>query len=492
MVKFKSLFVKIFNNHKGLLTTMLISLFILGSCANPSGVGLDVSEDMEIPVLMTDTISVEAYTVLDDSAFSSGSSVYALGLYKTENIGETRADLALALEPSSEFRLINPNAIVDSVVLVLPIGPEYFGDTVGTQFSFEVRQLNEVYNANAPSNKVWDVKDPIIGEKTVSRFAYKLTDSITIRKHVNGKDSTMKVPSQLRIPLSGEFFKTLLPTTLDSASISTSTSFANHVKGLYLSVKGDDLGGNGGIGTILPASSVSGVEIVFRQSKNNTVDDVEIDTIRNFYPINPSNSNTASANGLVSSISHQYKSEITEQLANSGDQYEKTHVVAPAGLRTRIVFPYLQNLKNKNILINKAELIFYADTENGGPYAPRLTLYREDVASRRQNIPDGSSLNSYGYPNDSRSLSYLQFGGWFQRDKSRYSFVITSYLQDVLNGRINGQELFVAPVSIFEQYVPVTPAISNGSQSVLFGPSYPDNDKKMKVVIHYFIASKTN
>lgn len=489
MVKFKSFFVKIFSNHKGLLTTTLISLFILSSCDNPSGIGLEVTEDMEIPVLMTDTITVEAYTLKDDSASSSNSAIYALGLYNTVDVGEARADLAMGLQPSDGFRLFKPDAIVDSVILVLPVGPEYFGDTVGTNFTFQVRQLDEMYNSNAPSNKVWNVKDEVIGEKTLSRFAYKLSDSITIRKHINGKDSTVRVASQLRIPLSGDFFKNLL-SYADSAAIADPAGFANRVKGLYLSVKSDDLGGRGGIGTIVPASGVSGVELVFRQPKTNDLDETEIDTVRNFYAINAS-SNTGSSNGIVSSVSYAFTSEIEDQLSNPDTQYEKVYVVAPAGLRTQIVFPHIQHLKNKNILINKAELIFYADTENNGPYAPRLTMYREDIASRRQNIPDGSSLNSYGYPNDSRSFSYLQFGGWFQRDKSRYSFYITSYLQDVLNGKINGQTLYIAPASVYEQYVPITPAISNGSQSVLFGPTYPDNDKKMKLVVHYFIASQT-
>src|SRR5690606_40865476 len=106
--------------------------------------------------------------------------------------------------------------------------------------------------------KQWAVKDEVIGTKTIGRFAYKQTDSVSINKHIDEKDSLVKDIPQLRIALSPEFFKELLSESVDSASLSTEAGFNNHVKGLYLTVAASEMTGIGGLVTFQGVANKTG------------------------------------------------------------------------------------------------------------------------------------------------------------------------------------------------------------------------------------------
>src|SRR5690606_25425197 len=111
----------------------------------------------------------------------------------------TVADLAMAIGKPTTVPRIRPDAEIDSVILVLPYGTEYFGDTLRPNFSLQVQQLDEAYTDGQYATRQWKVRDEVIGTKTVGRFAYKQTDSVSILKHIDEKDSVVKDIPQLRI-----------------------------------------------------------------------------------------------------------------------------------------------------------------------------------------------------------------------------------------------------------------------------------------------------
>src|SRR5690606_20770644 len=151
---------------------------------------------------------------------------------------------------------------------------------------------------------------------------------------------------------------------------------------------------------------------------------------------------------LSTSIRRTYTVDVQTQLDNPTDHFDQVFLQAPSGLRTRLEIPYIDALKGRNIAVSKAELVLYVDADDEvGLYAPRLTLYREDIAGQRQPIPDGDSrVSNGGYGGDGRSLWYrygqnwLAFGGNFDATKKRYIFHLTSYVQDLLQGKINSSE----------------------------------------------------
>jgi len=478
--------------HRRDLLTLLISLFVLGSCENPSGIGLDVQPEDEIAGILTDTLTLHAVTLKDDSARSFSFNQTTFGLLHDPVIGKTVADLALAIGKPSTVPRIREDAEIDSVILVLPYGTDYFGDSTSSSFTLQVRQLAEAYIDGNYSNKQWTVNDEILGTKVIRRFAYK--DSLNVYKHIEEKDSLTKVAPQLRMALSPEFFKELLSESIDSASISTTAGFNEHVKGLYLSVDEDAMTGVGGLATFRGENEVTGIELVYRQPNGKDGDDAAIDTIRTFLPTTVSSSGSFAAR-LTTSIRREYTSAVQEQLANPDGNFSTFYVQAPAGLRAKLSLPHIDSLKRLGLAINKAELVLYVDQEASGGdefgyYAPRLTLYRQDVAGQRQPVPDGDSRsNGQSFSGDPRSLwsryngFWQAFGGGYDEEHQRYVFHITSFIQDLLRDRIKSSEFFVAPVSASDRNIPYQSVLNAGSRAVIGGGNHPDY--KMKLNIYY-------
>jgi len=485
-------------NHTKDLLTLLISLFVLGGCTNPSGIGLDVNPGDEIVGVLTDTLTFQAVTLPDDSTRSSSFGQTAFGWFDDPVIGKTVIDLALAIGRPTSVPRIRPDAEIDSVILVLPYGiDEYFGDTINPTFPLQVRQLKEAYTDGSYSTKQWSVEEGVIGAKTLPRFAYKSTDSIRITQYIDDKDSVVKDVPQLRVSLSAAFFKELFSNTVDSATLSTEAGFNDHVKGLYLSVDESAMSGIGGIVTFRGVSGTTGIELTYRQPNGKEGEDAGTDTIRTFLPTTVSAQDaygsTTTYRRLASSIRRTYTADVQAQLESPQGNFEKLYVQAPAGLRTRLRIPYIDSLKGRNIAVNKAELVVYLDEETEGEWdiqAPRLTLYREDIAGQRQPVPDGDSrTSSNNFAGDGRSIWYRfngnwrPFGGQINRDKRRYVFHLTSYIQDILLGKINSSEFFIAPVALSEDGIPYYPVLNTGSRAILQNGT--TEGAKIKLNIYY-------
>ena len=128
--------------HSKDLLTLLISLFVLGGCKNPSGIGLDVQPGDEIAFDIIDSLTLHAVTYRDDSARSNAFNQTAFGLINDPVIGKTRVDLALAIGKPATVPRIREDAEIDSVVLVLPYGSDFFGEP------FKVLVRVGVFNSN--------------------------------------------------------------------------------------------------------------------------------------------------------------------------------------------------------------------------------------------------------------------------------------------------------------------------------------------------------
>lgn len=476
--------------HRDLLT-LLISLFILGSCTNPTGVGLEVTPENQIDALFSDTVSIRTYTIREDSVQSASFSETLFGQFNDPLFGPTTVGVALDLARPTVFNQIKDEAVIDSVILVLPYGVNYYGDTtLASTFNVQVRPLDEPFQFNTYSNKSWQVGSEVIGSKLMTRYANKSTDSIFVNKYVDDKDTTIQVMPQMRIALSKDYFKNLLGVAVDSATLSTASGFRSHVKGLYLSIDPNASTGIGGLVGLVTKEGISGVELTYRQPNDKTGEDAGTDTVRTFLEISPVTYSASQSFifGMASSVQNNYPQEIVDNITASGTGSESIYLHAPTGLRGKIVFPNIDQLKGKGIAINKAELVLYVDQEKmNGPFAqpaPRVTLYRMDIAGQRQNIPDGSAISSTtGAYTDSRSLNFLDFGGWYNKDHQRYVFHLTSYIQDVLLGKINGNELYIAPVAPSDAYVPITPALNAAGRVILGGGNHPEY--KMKLNLYY-------
>lgn len=472
---------------KGLLT-LLISFFVLSSCENPTGVGLEVDPDSEIVGVKIDTVTMRTVTLKDDSSrhqsmnhnrHNEQFAQTVFGALYDPVIGNSVVDLAVDLVRPTTVPRIKDEAVIDSVVLVLPYGLDYFGDTLGqSSFTVQVKQLDENFVYNTHSAKQWTSKSTVLGSRTVQRFAYQ--DSVSVMKHVDDRDTVIRSIPQLRIPLSGEFFKTLLSASVDSASLSTEAGFRNHVKGLSISIEQSETPtGPGGLVTFAAVSEISGVELTYRQPNDKEGDEAGTDTIRTLLPIPAQSASTGRNMGMASSVDRSYTAAVLDQLNNPNGDFETLYLQAPAGLRAKVSFPNIDNLKGRNIVINKAELVINVDDEADAEFdfqALRLSLYREDIAGQRQPVPDGDMRQG----SDPRNLG-PNFGGFYDEDKKRYVFYLTSFIQDILEGKINNPEVYIAPVSPFEQTNPFQSVVNTGSRAVVGGASNANHAMKLNL-----------
>lgn len=479
---------------RGLLT-LLISLSILVACENPRNVGLDVNPGDEVLGDLIDSVTIYAVTQADYPAVTRTTSdstdrnkpasqvtQLSFGHINDPAIGETAVEVAFILGRADGDSRIPTQANIDSAVLVINYGRNLFGDSTASH-TVQLRQLEEQYNNLSNnfyfSNKAWAVKEEVIGGTSIGRFGIR--DSVTVVTLSEEKtDTTVTLAPQLRVPLQIGFVKELFSGDLDSSMMNTDASFRAHQRGFYLTAEQ----GSAGLGSLasLMGGNDSGLEIRY------TISDDEgnvVDTVLKKFPLVMSS--------MSMSKKSTYSAPVQEQLNNPNGNYETVYAQAMGGLRTRFSFPFLHQLKDQGMAINKAELVLYVDEERNGEAAlspaSRLTLYRRDIAGRNQPVPDGdgrlqpdprSLLLWYSHP--------IPFGGFYNSANKHYTFVLTSFIQDILLGRINDSDVYVAPVFETTANIPYWSDASSPARAVLGGGN--SQNYKAKLNIYYSKATR--
>ncbi len=449
------------------LLTLLISLFILGGCQNSDSIGLEVDPNTDINGSFIDTISVRTATLREDSIVTNTLGQFPLGFFNDPLLGKTTANIALSLNLPSANTTFGTSPVLDSAVLVLHYGDELYGDST-SRLQVEVHQLNSTLSVAKSYYNTYthDFNNTVIGGQSV---LVRRKDSVKVTQIVTGKADIQKTKApQVRIPISSSFINTNF-LNANTTNFSTDDLFQKFIKGLYLKVNQSQSSGAGGI-AFFNLSDSSRLEVYYK-SKNGTA----IDTTLVSFPIK------SSTTPVAAEFKHDYTgTPVQTQLANTSVQYDVNYVQGLAGLRTRIRFPYIDKLKSLgNITINKAELIVSVagGTDSFKP-APRLIMYQTDIANQRQFIPDFSN-------DPAVSMTDFDFGGFYDAANKRYKFVITTYIQDILKGKLKQYDTFIAPVSV--SYTRSSGPVVSGTTAArtVMGSGKPGVTYKMKLNIIY-------
>lgn len=453
--------------HKLDLLTLLISLFILSSCQETESIGLEVDPATEIKGSLIDTITINASTVAEDSIITNTLEQYPLGYLNDPIMGKTSANIGMSLTLDPPGLTFGTNPVLDSAVLVLFYGREFHGDST-SKFQVEVHQLANSLTETAPhfNTKTIGFNSSILGS-TFLRFNYK--DSVEVTELVKGKPDVLKSKApHVRIQLDKNFITDNLLST-GASVLASNTTLNNAINGLYLTVNKAQTTGKGGI-AFFNLTDSSRLEVYYK-NQNGTA----IDTILQKFPIK---NNTSP---VIANFKHDYTgTAIQTQLNNPNTKFDQTFVQGLAGLRTRIQFPYLDKLKSLgNITINKAELIL---TVVGGSDqikpAQRLLLYQTDIAKQRQFVPDFGN-------NPVVSMADFDFGGFYDSTNKRYKFVITTYIQDILRGRLKQYDTYIAPVGLnYNRQTGPLPSGATATGAVL-GSGKTGVSYKMKLNVIY-------
>ncbi|WP_158796515.1 DUF4270 domain-containing protein [Pedobacter sp. L105] len=476
------------------LLTLLISLFLLSSCKDASTIGLNLDGTSKITGTLLDTVTVTSNTVTEIPASTYSSAVaiarYPLGYLNDPVFGITTSSLALAVNlPASAAYSFGKLPVIDSVVLVMPFSTdsamvknrEFYGDSTSV-FNITVSQLTTSLKTYSTflDNQVYPSGD-VLGTFT---GAVKPNTKFKVISVITGApDTAVVVEPQLRIKLNPALIQSKI-LGLDSLLLTSDYKFNMAFKGLK--VTATTTNAHGAMMFLDFTTTVSNLQIYYKNQDATTA--TKRDTVVADFPI------IGTSNPIAASVTHNYTgTPVATQLANPG-VYQTTYMQAMGGVRTKISFPYLSKLKaqiGSNIVINKAELVIdTADPTDSIPFKfpARMSLYRYDIAGQRINLPDNNPYSSTNTSGDLRPVtSGIPFGGMFYPSKT-YTFTVTDYVQDIIDGKQIDYGTYLAPTAFSEFDIYPTP---NTAGRVVIGAGSNTNNRKIRLNIYYVKTGTT-
>jgi hypothetical protein len=284
-------------------------------------------------------------------------------------------------------------------------GLNFYGNPL-TKQRIQVFPLTETLT----SNKVYYQHQSIAYNQQISTNYYgpmyqQKFDSIGYRKEKMG------LKPGIVIKLSKEFARSLMQ--MPSEAYQSNDGLAKHFKGIAIIPENDEfMPGDGGY-AVFDLSNV--ISLAYRAK------------IMLYY--NDTNTFVFGFEGKGSIVNQgkvgPYPQMVNEQLSNQSKSYETTYVQALSGIKTEIQIPYLLNLiKNGNVGINKAEILFYTNniTSVNQFAPPRLNLYQPlNTQSKRNRLIDDATM------------SPASFGGVYDESRKCYRFTVTRHIQNILN-----------------------------------------------------------
>ncbi|MFI5160201.1 MAG: DUF4270 family protein [Sphingobacteriales bacterium] len=446
------------------LLTLLISLFILNSCKRDGTVGLGVDSSTQLTGSLIDTSTIIVNTVPDigfnafnikptDSIVTSGLFKTPLGYFQDPAFGTTESNIAvgLTLPGGAAYTLPTGTIVIDSAILALNYADGFYGDSLTSKFKINVYQLKTrplsklYFNTTA-----WDYNSAaLLGTK--SFFAHT-HDSIKVTNVIIGApDTLIKVAPQLRIPIDKNFVNSIL-FNASSEQLASNTVFQNNVKGLYLTI--DKAGTQGAGGTFMFGLKDS-LNVYYRAINGTTIDTAVVKL-----PMSDSH---------AAQIKQTPSTAVLTELANTTNGGRNLiYLQGLAGLKVKISFPYLKNIIKdigSRIVINRAELVVTPLPGSTIPFVaqPKLTLYQHDITHSIVELQDASR-------SDPRSGGIGTFSGFYNQALRNYHFVVTGYIQDLMDGKTVDYGTYLAPIDTTNKTsVDVNPTVQTAGRTIAIG-----------------------
>lgn len=447
---------KIGNIKKTSLPILLtICAFLFIRCNKESdNIGLNIQPPSDLlNALFTDTSSIIAFSVFEDTLRTDELSQNVLGFINDNVMGNTQAGFGFQIIPSSRNVKFGDNPVLDSAFLIIGYRA-YYGDTNLT-VDLRLYELDQdIYvdtNYYAFSNLNYHSKNLIEGN--------------TWFKHRPGTTNIVNNVATLpniKIPINKNWVTNRILSKSDQAELTDNVSFVNYMKGLYLTAVTADRRGN--MVSLDLKSTVSGLVLYYHNDA--------ADSLKYTFVVNDKCARISTFNHFeFANSSAHFKNQLFQKDTLSGN--DKVYLKPLCGTNVRIKFPYLKNtFANKRVVINKAELVLTAYNENYGLY------YVPSKLLLSKNKSDG------GYtflPDDAVYMGEAYFGGDFNKTTNEYRFRITKYVQNLLSSTEPdyGLTLFVSGRAVRANSV-----IINGNS-----PTSVSSSKRLRLEITYSLLN---
>ena len=426
------------------------------SCSDPTLVGGSLLEDDKANVGFSDTLSIVATSITNDSIrtytpfTSSQLATYLLGNLNDPVFGRSTSTIYAQVYPESNNPRFSDSTMVDSIVLVLPYDIDnFYAKVAGETFDIEVFQLAE---ALLEDNEYYSNQEAMVEPMSIGNAqAMVSTDSLEFIDY-EGTDTVMVKFPHYRIALDGAIADLLVG--LDSTIYSSDSLFLDAFKGLQLKSAADDMG----MLSFDLLSPDAGIYLYYRDSINGKPRRFLYD-----FDIQPT--------VRFTNYKHDYAGAPVAQFLNKPELGDSLiFVQGMAGLETKLEIPNVTDLQG--LVVNKAELEFYVANIEGdeNDFAPitQLILTAPNSDGTLVAIEDIEIILS-----QRRSLEDL-FGGTPLLDPDGgptvYKMNISAHLQEVIDGS-RSKTFYITPYRKAE----------TASRSVLYGAKHPQYGIKLKL-----------
>lgn len=425
----------------------IVTLFLTWqSCAEPDEVGLDLIDE-KASILTTDTLTIEAFTLADDSVPTNLGAQNLLGVMHDPIFGKIKASVFTEFRlPENDFSL-GEEPVLDSIRLSFGYTGRYYGD-IDTRQTIRVYELSE----NLPdadtlfSNTFVDYYPQEIGMLDLKPAPQ---DTVLI--------DTVDYPPHFVIPLSMEFGQKILDAN-GTSNFENIPNFLDYFKGLYVAAD-DDFQEGGAIFNLNMYSPFTRLQLYYR-NEGDTVSRLQDFTISEF-----TNRATYVETYGFENAHPLIQQQVLNQQRELGDSL--LFLQSLGSLKANIQMPFLDDLAQAaDIAINQARLIIPAQQDLVGelfPVATRLLLFTYDDEGQMDYLSDLQIGTEY-------------FGGAYDEEGGFYTFNITHYLQQVLNGEINNNGLTLV----------VAGAAENAQRVVLHGPGRAEDPLRLELIYSIF------
>jgi hypothetical protein len=431
-----------------LLSGLMLLLTLLSCRKEPYTVGIDILPPNDtLGVYQTDTVTVIAYTVLQDSIRTDEFTYGMLGAIMDPVFGKTTASMFTQVRLSTEGVTFGVNPVLDSIVLIL-FYEGYYGDT---------NTLQHV--------KVWELSQDIISDSAYYSNQSAATYSILLADQYfppRPNDSILvsgyNVAPHLRINLSNK--TNYLGNKILSAPQYVLNSNEEFMKGLHIQALPVDEGGS--FIKFKTSDLFSKLAVYYHNTDQG-------DSLRFDMVIDGSTARfTAFDHYGYAEASPAFRQQVL-----NGDTLlgmDQLFLQAMGGTLLKIHMPYLRSLvKNGKIAISNAQLVFEnpgKDTVPGVPYA--LSLYRMDSTGAIGFLPDHEEGASY-------------FGGTYDSENRTYSFRLTRHIQNILTGdTTQNPYLYISAVNPTKNILYYNRVVLNGTNP--YNSSYYPGRLKLKLL----------
>lgn len=469
-----SVFHALTGNLPGRLSLFLLvfSYLLNTGCNEPTLIGENLAEEDRLNIQFTDTASIQASVMKLDRIVgfdTIGSTItgsvfqYAVGRLQDPVFGNSVAELSFQIRLNES--LLDVRALdslkIDSVILGLQYEPSnrkdliaFFGDTNAVQ-QIDVHlltdPLDERKNYLTDELQAFDpvpvsIKGPFVANRTDSVYFVELDTA------------ERRLPAQLRIPLdTARVGRKIVEVLQDSINLITS-NFIKAFPGFHIRSSADN---NSMLGFSMPSAFS---ELTLYYTVADTISKKMDFPISGFYVRAPY-------------YEHDHSTGSIQPFLDNGSGDSLAFVQGMSGVLTRVSFPNASSFRGS--LINKAELeltLAKLPEDNTDGFEPPIRFLIGRLDGEDGNFTDIEDVSRvFTWFRDITNWTRLLGGTPDERIEGNdtltvYRINITSYFQDVVDGKIN-DELVIYP--FFMRQSP--------QRIVFYGPSHSDHPMRLRV-----------